>query len=125
MGARAKRVGEELASRWKRVIDAKRLLSDCQALVRQLEGELRDQLSERSDLQGALTREHHEATVAKRTQRSAEDWTAERITQAAVAWVLGCVFVRFLEDNALVETPRLSGADVRLQRARDEETEYF
>ena len=40
MGARAERVGEELASRWQRMIDAKRLLSDCQALVRELEADL-------------------------------------------------------------------------------------
>jgi hypothetical protein len=125
MGARAERLGEELASRWQRMIDAKRLLADCQALVRELEADLRGQLDARSDLQALLTREHHGATVAKRTRRSAEDWTAERVTQAAVAWALGCVFVRFLEDNALVDTPRLSGTGIRLQRARDEEIHYF
>src|SRR5919197_279941 len=107
------------------MIGAKRLLSDCQALVRELEGDLGGQLDERSDLEARLKREHHEATVAKRTRRSAEEWTRERVTQAAVAWVLGCVFVRFLEDNALVDAPRLSGTGVRLQRARDEETHYF
>lgn len=107
------------------MIDAKRLLSDCQALVRGLEADLRDELDECTETQAALKREHHEATVAKRTRRSAEEWTAERITQAAAAWVLGCVFVRFLEDNELVDTPRLSGTGVRLQRARDEETLYF
>jgi regulator of sirC expression with transglutaminase-like and TPR domain len=52
MDARTERVGEELASGWHRVIDAKRLLSDCQALVRQLEADLRDQLDQSSDLQG-------------------------------------------------------------------------
>lgn len=107
------------------MINAKRLLSDCQALVRGLEADLRDAFGERPELRAALKREHHEATVAKRTRRSAEEWTAERITQAAVAWVLGCVFVRFLEDNGLVDAPRLSGTGVRLQRARDEETLYF
>jgi hypothetical protein len=39
--------------------------------------------------------------------------------------VLGCVFVRFLEDNELVETPKLSGPGARLQRARDEHDLYF
>jgi hypothetical protein len=107
------------------MIDTGRLLSDCQALLRELEADLRSRLDERSDLQELLRREHHAATVAKRTRRSAEDWAAERITQSAVAWVLGCVFVRFLEDNSLVDAPRLSGAGVRLQRARDQETDYF
>lgn len=125
MGARPERMGEELASGWEGMIDAKRLLSDCQALVRQLEADLRDEFDERPEIQAALKREHHEATVAKRTRRSAEEWTAERITQAAAAWVLGCVFVRFLEDTGLVETARLSGPGERLRQAREQQTEYF
>ncbi|MBM4095088.1 MAG: BREX-2 system adenine-specific DNA-methyltransferase PglX, partial [Planctomycetes bacterium] len=60
-----------------------------------------------------------------------EEWRAELITQVAVAWVLSCVFVRFLEDNAIVAPPRISGAlqgashDAGLQRARDERETYF
>ncbi|MCP9485021.1 MAG: BREX-2 system adenine-specific DNA-methyltransferase PglX [Gaiellaceae bacterium MAG52_C11] len=69
--------------------------------------------------------EHQEAVDAKRTNRSREEWERERITQAAVAWVLGCVFVRFLEDNALIDPPTLSGGGPRLRRARDEEAHYF
>jgi hypothetical protein len=43
-----------------------------------------------------------------------------------VAWVLSGVFVHFLEDNRLIEPPRISGLlhgagqDAGLQRARDE-----
>ena len=47
------------------------------------------------------------------------------LTQVAVAWILGCVFVRFLEDNALIEPPRLSGPGERRQHALDEHTLYF
>ena len=43
----------------------------------------------------------------------------------AVAWILGCVFVRFLEDNALVDPPRLSGPVDRRRRALDEHNLYF
>ena len=43
----------------------------------------------------------------------------------AVAWILGCVFVRFLEDNTLVDPPHLSGPGERRQRALDEHTLYF
>lgn len=107
------------------MIDARRLLNDCQVFVRDLEHDLREQVDQRSDLAGALAREHREAVDAKRTKRSREEWERERITQAAVAWVLGCIFVRFLEDNALVDPPRLSGEGPRLRRARDEEAHYF
>ena len=47
------------------------------------------------------------------------------MTQVAVAWILGCVFVRFLEDNGLVDPPRLSGPGERRGRALDEHTLYF
>ena len=43
----------------------------------------------------------------------------------AVAWILGCVFVRFLEDNALVDPPCLSGPGDRRRRALDEHNLYF
>ena len=42
-----------------------------------------------------------------------------------MAWVLTCVFVRFLEDNRLVDPPKLSGPGERLRRARDEHELYF
>ena len=41
------------------------------------------------------------AQSAERTAQSYTEWRSDQITQAAVAWVLSCVFVRFLEDNHL------------------------
>jgi hypothetical protein len=32
-----------------------------------------------------------------------ETWLAERVTPVAVAWVLGAAFLRFSEDNSLIE----------------------
>ena len=52
-------------------------------------------------------------------------WRDDRLTQVAVAWILACVFVRFLEDNGLVDPPRLSGPGERRGRALDEHTLYF
>ena len=42
-----------------------------------------------------------------------------------MAWILACVFVRFLEDNRLIDTVWLAGPDDRLQLARDQHTLYF
>jgi hypothetical protein len=42
-----------------------------------------------------------------------EAWRGEYLTQVAAAWILGCVFVRFLEDNALVEPPMIAGPGER------------
>ena len=49
----------------------------------------------------------------------------DAITQAAAAWVSSCVFVRFLEDNELVPTPRIAGPGERLARRVDEHESYF
>ena len=76
-------------------------------------------------LSAALMREHTGASSAGRTRRSLEEWRRERVTQAGVAWVLGCVFVRFLEDTELVETTRLAGPGERLRFARDQQTTFF
>ena len=67
-----------------------------------------------------LCAEYDGAKQAERTAETFEDWKASYITQAAAAWVLSCVFVRFLEDNQLVDPPRISGPGERLRRARDE-----
>ena len=107
------------------MIDAAKLLDDCKALVQALEADLRERIDQDTGLQAVLVQEHATARDAGRTRRSVEEWERERITQAAVAWVLACVFVRFLEDTALAETARLSGPGDRLRQAREQQTEYF
>ena len=66
------------------------------------------------------------AFTAQRTAATWQQWRNERITQAAVSWVLLTVFARYCEDNALV-TPRWIGgadADERTQ-ALDARRAYF
>jgi len=58
-------------------------------------------------------------------------WRADEVTQAAAAWVLTCVFVRFLEDNALLDAPVLAGpvetgeGRNALQEAKERMVAYF
>ncbi|MEA5465556.1 BREX-2 system adenine-specific DNA-methyltransferase PglX [Leptothoe sp. PORK10 BA2] len=110
------------------MIDRRRLLSGLQGLVRQLEKDL----LERSDLpeqlpqiKQTLEQEYAEAQKAERTAQSYGEWREAYGTQVAVAWVLGAVFVRFLEDNRLIESPKLSGPGENLQRARDQHELFF
>jgi len=107
------------------MIDHEALLEDLQALVEDLRADIRERVEEQADLSARLREEHRSAREAARTGEAYETWREEPITQAAVAWILGCVFVRFLEDNGLVETPRLSGPGERLNIARDHHTLYF
>ena len=72
-----------------------------------------------------LQGEYRRAITRERTAETYDSWRDEHLTQVAVAWILGCVFVRFLEDNALVDPPRLSGPGGRRSRALDEHNLYF
>lgn len=107
------------------MIGRQALLSDLQRLLRQLEADLRQRCDEVAEVRSAVRAEYDAAREAERTAQSFEEWLAGYITQIAAAWVLSCVFARFLEDNQLVGPPRLSGPDERLRRARDEHELYF
>ncbi len=51
--------------------------------------------------------------------------TSEEIDQAAVAWVVATVFVRYSEDNHLIDVPFLAGSGGRLVLAADQQAAYF
>ncbi|MFC9085738.1 BREX-2 system adenine-specific DNA-methyltransferase PglX [Nocardiopsis dassonvillei] len=56
--------------------------------------------------------EYRTAAKLNRTAATWNTWLDERITQAAAAWVLGTVFVRFAEDNRLIPEPYLTAPDI-------------
>lgn len=58
-----------------------------------------------------LRSEYDRARKLGRTAATWNAWLDERVTQVAVAWVLGTVFVRFCEDNRLIPEPYLTGPD--------------
>ena len=107
------------------MIDAARLLADLTRLRADLEEDLRGRCADDPELDAFLQGEHRRAITRERTAETYDSWRDEHLTQVAVAWILGCVFVRFLEDNALVDPPRLSGPGDRRQRALDEHNLYF
>ena len=109
------------------MIDRKQLLSDLQALLKTLEADLleRSESAEVPDVRRKLRQDYTAALAVDRTAQSYEEWRSDAITQVAAAWVLSCVFVRFLEDNQLVPTPKIAGPGEGLKRARDEHEVYF
>lgn len=107
------------------MIDRAQLLSYLQTVLRRLEADLLERSEEMPEIREALEREHRRAREADRTAQNYEEWRSDTITQTAAAWVLSCVFARFLEDNRLVDPPRIAGPGERLARAWDEHELYF
>jgi hypothetical protein len=65
------------------------------------------------------------AKSADRTAATFETWLGDRVTQVAVAWVLATVFVRFCEDNGLIEHPFIAGPGDRVQLAADLQGKFY
>ncbi|HRF00728.1 MAG TPA: BREX-2 system adenine-specific DNA-methyltransferase PglX [Pirellulaceae bacterium] len=112
------------------MIDRKLLLADLRRTLELIERDLleRSESTEVPEVGATLRREYERARAALRTAQNFVDWRRDAVTQQAAAWVLSAVFVRFLEDNRLIDPPRLAGPTddhSRLQRARDEQELYF
>lgn len=102
------------------------LLNDLQDLLVKLQEDLRTRCAERPEVETPLRAQYDGARAAKRTAESYESWREDQFAQATVAWILSCVFIRFLEDNGLLgDTAYLSGPGPRLALARDQHTLYF
>ena len=109
------------------MINAPQLLADLTRLLKRLEDDLRQRIAQLPELKAGLKAEWQAARDADRTAETFESWADQVITQAGVHWLLSCVFLRFIEDNQLVERPWLGGTPEsdRLALARDRHEAYF
>ena len=106
------------------MIDRKALFGDLKQQVKAVETDLGQQVKAVAEVGARLRAEYDQARKLGRTAATWNSWLDERVTQVAVAWVLGTVFVRFCEDNRLIPEPYLTApeADRRdLAQARYEE----
>ncbi len=101
------------------------LTADLQRQVLLLEDDLRARVAADADLEGRWKQEHQRALEKERTAASWVAWRDDRVTQAAVAWVLTSVFIRFCEDNALVKPVWIAGPESRRQEALDAQLAFF
>ena len=118
------------------MIDRQQLLKDLQRELPKLEKDILAYSEQSEERTAHLKQEYAKAKEAGRTAEHFVSWREAQITQAAVAWVLTCVFVRFLEDNGLLAQPVLSGPVERengpnsakthpLKNAKDRIEAYF
>jgi hypothetical protein len=101
------------------------LLTDLKRWVTRFEDDLRDQCKALPALDARLKEQYQQAKAAKRTAFSYPVWRDGELTQSAVGWVLSCVFVRFLEDNGLLERTHLSGIGENRDLADETRAAWF
>lgn len=101
------------------MIDADVLLGDTKKQVVALVDDLRNVVATDARAAAHVEGEYSRAHAAGRTAFGQAEWAEGLYSQVAVAWVLGCVFVRFCEDNELIDDALLGGPGIRSQIARD------
>ncbi|MEJ7786123.1 MAG: BREX-2 system adenine-specific DNA-methyltransferase PglX [Solirubrobacteraceae bacterium] len=107
------------------MIDRTALLATLKPVVGDLENSIRERALATPEVAAHLELEHRKAVKSDRTAMSLEEWREGEITQAAVAWILACVFIRFLEDNRLIDQPLISGPGPRGTAALGHRSVYF
>ncbi len=91
------------------MIDRTALLRDLKPQLRLLEDDLRRRSAEVPEFDETLRLEWEDAKQSNRTAATYDTWLDDRVTQSAVAWILATVFVRFCEDNGLIDLPVIAG----------------
>jgi hypothetical protein len=115
------------------MIDEQRLREGLQRLLRDTDKAIRERISDEPSIETHVRERHAAAVRAGRTAGSTTGFNSfadEAITQAAVHWLLGCVFVRFLEDNGWLDERNkivawLAGPGEKLEIAKGERTRFL
>ncbi len=107
------------------MIDIKILLPELKKLVTELSDDLLIRVTNDKTLDGGLREAYTQIEKGGRTADAYEVWRGDYLDQVSVAWVLGCVFVRFMEDNSLIDECWLAGEGSRRQQADDSHELYF
>jgi hypothetical protein len=107
------------------MVDIKTLLPELKKLVTQLSEDLLARSVENAKVDAGLREAYTQIEKGGRTADPFEVWREDYLDQVAVAWVLASVFVRFMEDNHLIDECWLAGEDERRQLAEDTHELYF
>jgi hypothetical protein len=106
------------------MINAANLLADLKRLRKPLDADLRV-IHAAGTHRDAVYAEWREAFDQGRTRDTFEVFLDGAFDQSVVHWILGCVFLRFLEDNLLIERPFISGPGERLELAKERQDAHF
>lgn len=106
-------------------LDTMALLDDLKRLTKEIKADLRERAEAVAEVGDGLRAAHRAIIAGGRTAQPFETWCDDYLEQVAVAWVLACVFVRYLEDNDLIEETYLAGVDDRRRQAEDAYHVFF
>lgn len=106
------------------MIHGKALLADLKGQVQALELDLWRRAATPAS-EAVLRAVWQDAKQSMRTAEPYDIWLEGQVTLLAIAWVLATVFIRFCEDNRLIDTPTLAGPAGQLQFAVDRHAAYF
>src|SRR3954447_22896420 len=107
------------------MVDIKTLLPDLKKLVERLAEDLLARATGDSQIDSGLRQAFQQIEKGGRTAQAYEVWREDYLDQVAVAWVLACVFVRFMEDNHLIDECWLAGGSDRRKLAEGAHELFF
>jgi len=106
-------------------MNIKTLLPELRKLVTDLAEDLLARATSDAKIDAGLRDAFHQIEKGGRTAQAFEVWREDYLDQVAVAWVLACVFVRFMEDNQLIDECWLAGEGERRGLAEDTHELFF
>jgi hypothetical protein len=107
------------------MVPIKTLLPDLKNLVTELDEDLLPRAQQDDKIDAGLRLAFQQVEKGGRTAQAFEVWREDYLDQVAVAWVLACVFVRFMEDNHLIDECWLAGEKERRKLAEDTHELFF
>ena len=107
------------------MVNIKTLLPDLKELVKELDEDLLARAIGNPEIDAGLREAFTQIEKGGRTAQAYEVWREDYLDQVAVAWVLACVFVRFMEDNHLIDECWLAGVGERRMMAEDTHEIFF
>jgi hypothetical protein len=107
------------------MVNIKTLLPELRALVTDLAEDLLARSTADDKIDAGLRDAYKQIEKGGRTAQAFEVWRDDYLDQVAVAWVLACVFVRFMEDNHLIEECWLAGEGDRRKLAEGAHELFF
>src|SRR5687767_12824470 len=107
------------------MVNIKTLLPALRGLVKDLAEDLLPRSMTNEEFDTGLREAHRIMKDGGRTAQGYEEWRDDYIDQVAVAWVLACVFVRFMEDNDLINERWIAGEGEHGKMAEGEHELFF